>query len=839
MKKYLFLIIFLLALQNIFSQELDSTAKNDRSIPVITLSESEIEDNGQIDDISGLLQSSEDVYTNNAGYNFGQARYRIRGYDNQNTYVLVNGIKVNDAENGRPVYSNWGGLNDAMRNKVVTSGLSISDYSFGGLGGVTNITTRASEFRKGGSISYSLANKSYRNRAMATYSTGMMNNGWAFTVSASARWSQKGYVEGSFYEALAYFGTVEKKINNNHSLGLTIFGSPSRSGRTGVTTLEAYELTGDHYYNPNWGYQNGKVRNSKIGTYHQPRILFNHFWKIDNVTKLNTSASYVFGRGGTTALNWYDAADPRPDYYRYFPSYYNEDDYMHTYLTDKWQNDESFRQLDWDSFYFANQKNLYTVENESGIDGNSVTGNRAKYIVEERRNDLRRLDISSVFSRELTENIKLMAGINYMSHKTNNFKIISDLLGADWWLDIDQFAERDFSDNFMSQNDINTPNRTVKEGDKFGYDYVANLNNADLFMQGEAKLSKFDLFAAIDLAYTEFWRKGNMINGKFPETSGGNSPKQRFFDYAVKAGAIYKITGRHLVSLNGIYMTRAPYFRNSYVSPRTRNTLISDITGKDLMSEKIFSGDLSYLYRAPFLQVKITCFWTEFRDGIQSNSFYHDELKTLVNYIMTDVNKKHYGLELGVEAKLGPSFVLTAAAGYGQYIYSSRPNVTIAQDNSAEILVTDRTVYIKNYHIGGMPELASTIGLKYNAPKYWFIGVNANYFDYNYITLNPERRTEDMLLDFFETDPQVSEILDQEKLEHGFTVDIFGGASFRVKSKYTLGFSLSVNNILNNKNFITNGFEQYRFDRTNIDKFPSKYYYMYGTTYFLNMYFRF
>lgn len=838
MKRYLLFLFTVFLFQNIIAQEQDSASNQNTLIPVITLTESELDGDSQSHEVAGLLQSSQDVYVNNAGYNFGQARYRIRGYDNQNTFVLLNGIKVNDAETGRPYYSNWGGLNDATRNSVITSGLDFSDYSFGGLGGVTNIIMRPSVYRKGTSISYSLANKNYNHRLMVTHSTGLMENGWAFTLSASTRLASEGYIKGTFYEAYAYFLSAEKKINNKHSLALTIFGSPTRSGRAGVATLEAYELSGDNFYNPNWGYQKGVVRNSRVGTFHQPRGIFSHYWKIDNTLKLETSASYTFGRGGTTALNWYDAADPRPDYYRYFPSYYDKGSDMYNYLTDKWKNDENYRQLDWDSFYFANKKNLYTVLNEGGIEGNNITGNRAKYIVEERRNDINRFDFSSILTKDINDNCKLVGGLNYMSNEVHNYKVISDLLGADWWLDIDQFAERDFNNNFIIQSDIDNPNKIVKEGDKFGYDYNSHINNAEIFVQSEAKFAKIDLFGGVDLSYTEFWRQGNMRNGKFPANSGGNSTKQKFYNFGIKAGATYKITGRHFLILHGAYLTRAPYFRDSYVSPRTRDHIISDVTGKDLVSEKIFSGDLSYHFRSPFLQVKITGFITEFKDGIQSSNFYHDELKTFVNYIMTDVDQIHFGGELGIEAKLSPTFVLTAATGYGKYLYNSRPNVTIAQDNSSDILVSDRTVYIKNYHIGGMPEFAATIGLKYNAPKYWFVGINANYFDEIYVTLNPERRTEDMVNNLYESDPQVGEILGQKKLDSGFTVDLYGGKSWRVKG-YNIGFTLSINNILNTKDFITNGFEQYRFDRTNIDKFPNKYYYMYGRTYFLNLYFRF
>lgn len=839
MKRRILILLSVLFSVAVFAQETDTTPSGNPVIPVITLTDSELEGDAQTQDISGLLQSSQDIFTNTAGYTFGQARFRIRGFDNQNSTVLMNGIYVNDAETGRAYYSNWGGLNDATRNKVNTTGLHFSDYSFGGLGGVTNIITRASEFRPGSSVSYSLANKNYRNRVMITHSTGLMNNGWAFTISASSRWAQEGYVPGTFYEAYAYFLAAEKKINDSHSLNLTVFGAPTRSGRGGVATMEAYELTGDHYYNPNWGYQNGVMRNSRVGTYHQPRGILSHYWTIDKSMKLTTSVSYMFGRGGVTALNWYDSPDPRPDYYRNFPSYYDSfysanDQYRFDYLTDKWQKDDAFAQLDWDHFYFTNRKNLYTIQNEGGLTGNDLTGNRAAYIVEERRNDINRLDFSSVFSKDLNEKSKLIAGINVMSSKTHNFKVVDDLLGADWWLDIDQFAERDNADDqYIIQSDIDNPNAARYVGDVFGYDYLSNINKANAFGQVEYKLSSLDFFAGVDLSHTEFWRTGSMRNGKFPLNSFGNSVKNKFYNYAAKAGLTYKLTGRNFFILNAAYLTRAPYFREAYISPRTRDHVVDN-----LVSEQILSGDISYHYRSPKFQVKATGYYTEFNNGIESNSFYHDELRTFVNYIMTDVDRLHYGGEFGVEAKLTSTITVNAAAGYGKYLYNSRPNVTIAQDNSSEVLAENRTVYIQNYHLGGMPELAASVGGKYNAPKYWFVGVNANYFGESYVTINPERRTAESLDIFVVDDPQLNEVLEQEKLDPGYTFDIWGGKSWRIKG-YTAGFTLSVNNILNNTDLITNGFEQFRFDKTDIDKFQNKYYYMYGRSYFLNVYFRF
>lgn len=804
------------------------------SIPVVSLTDSDIQNDAQSQDISGLLQSSDDIYVSVAGYTFGQAFYRMRGYNSEYYSVLINGISANDPQSGRAFWSNWGGLNDATRSKVGYNGLSFSSEGFGDIGGMTNILTRASQNIPQTKVSYSIANKSYRNRVMFSHSSGLMENGWAYTVSGSHRWAYNGYTEGTFYDAWAYFVSAEKVLNSHHSIGFTGFASPNRRGRNSVSTQEVYDLTGNNFYNSNWGYQDGKVRNARVNNFHQPNLMLTHYWNIDEFKKLTTSVLYMFGKGGGTSLNWYDSADPRPDYYRYLPSYYTTDnEFMANYLSDEWSTNENFRQLDWDGFYNANRKNLYTILDVNGIEGQNLTGNRAKYMVEERRTDVSKLSFNSVYNDQINENIRLVAGIDAVIFKGHNYKIVSDLLGADWWLDIDQFAERDFYNDTSAQADLDAINRPVGVGDKFGYDYIANINNIRAFGQAGFTYKRFDFYAGVDLSYTGFYRTGLMRNGLYPNNSKGESTHHDFINYQLKGGFTLKIDGRNFVVLNGGYSTRAPYFDNIYISPRTRDYVVNEIN-----SEIIFTGDLSYVYRSPVVKARITGFYTEFQNQTEIKSFYHDELRTFVNYVMTDMDKKHYGGEFGIEVKASATINLQAALGYGRYLYNSRPLVSIAQDNSAEVLASNRLVYIKNYHVGGAPELAASIGFKYNAPKFWFVGVNANYFGENFIDINPERRTAEAIANFVITDPQWSQILDQEKLKAAYTIDIWGGKSWRINGQY-IGFTLSVDNILNKKDIVTRGFEQLRFDESNVNKFPSKYMYMYGRTYMLNVYYRF
>ena len=827
------LIIILVSILTSFSvwaqQEVahpDSTNADALQKPVFTLDllDEEVENQN----ISGLLQSSRDVFLNIAGFNFSAARFRVRGYDAQNFNVSMNGINLNDPENGRAIWAYWGGLNDITRYQETKPGITASPYSFSGLGGFSNINARASSLRKGTRFSYAAANRTYRNRVMLTHSTGMMNNGWAFSLSGSLRWSDEGYVEGTHYTGASYFLSAEKKINKQHSFGLAAYGAPTSQGLSSITTQETYDLTDNNFYNSYWGYQNGEKRNSRVRYNHKPRIIASHYFDVNPNTQINTSAFYSFGKGGYTRLNWYDAADPRPEYYKNLPSYYEDPGYEEQYAAslEQWRSlDPNTTQISWDDFYFANGKNLYTVENASGIDGNNITGNRAKYIIEDARQDISNYGFNSVISHK-KNNLLYTGGISASLYKSMNYKEIADLLGSDFWVDVDQFAERDFEDEDKKQSNLQNPNNVVTEGDAFGYNYDININKYDVFGQVEGTGKKIDWFAAANFSSTTFWRTGNVQNGLYPNESLGDSKKQSFNNYGLKGGILYKVTGRHLLGANAMVGTRAPLSRTAFISPRTRNEIISNLD-----SEKITSGDVNYFLRYPKLKARATVFYTSIKDQTWARSFYHDELNSFVNYVMTGVDQLFTGVELGLEANVTSTIVASAAYTTGQYIYNSRPNVTINQDNSTELLADNKQVYLENFRIGGIPQTAASFGLKYNSPKYWYTGFNINWFDDIYLDANPDRRTVEALSKYVDTDPQIDGIVNQTQVESDYTVNFFIGKSWKIKEQY-LRLNININNVLNNTDFQTGGFEQLRYDASDIEKFPPRVGYMYGTTFF-------
>lgn len=800
-------------------------------MPVIELEESDVDgESSSSQSAGGLLHSSDDLFSSTAAYTFGNARFSVRGYDQENSGVFFNGIQMNDMETGRPSWSDWGGLNDAVRNTEITYGNDNSNSTLLSLGGTANVITRASEYSPGIKVSYMSTNRNYRNRIMATASTGLMKNNMAVTISGSHRWAEEGYVEGTFYDAWAYFLAVEKIFNEKHSLSLTAFAAPNKRGKQIGSSQEAYDASGDNYYNANWGYQNGEKRNARVANAQKPFVSLNHIWKFNEELKINSSVAYSFGRSGGTALNWYDAKDPRPNYYKYLP-YYNR-------LTEGyvWEN----QQVDWDFFYFANGKNLYTLQDVDGVDGNDITFMRSKYMVEDRRIDHDQIKANVLISYDLNEDLKLNGNVNYSWYKGRHYKVVDDLLGGDYWVDIDQFAERDFSNPEIAQSDLNNPNRLTEDGDVFGYDYDANIQKIGGFVKADYTMGNIDLYLGTELSNTSFFRTGNMRNGKFPEDSYGDSEKQNFFNYGVSLGANYKISGRHIVYGNAKYLTRAPFFDNAYVSPRTRDFLVDGLT-----SETITSLDLNYVVRMPYLVGRISGYYTKFDDQVDVKSYFNDYEHSFVNYVMTGMDKKHIGVEIGLEGKITSELSVNAVAAIGQYTYDSRPDLTITVDNNAsEIQGNDNKVYIKDFYVPGTPQQAYSLGIKYNSPKFWWLELNGSYFDDIYLDFHPGRRVVSAVGTLDPSTPygvdKIEEITSQEKLPGQFMVNISGGKSWKI-GDYIIRVHAQANNILNNQEFITGGYEQMRFDYAtqDVNKFSPVYFYAYGTNYMLILTFQF
>ena len=274
--------------------------------------EFDLDDSGYTDTPT-ILFASNDVFTNVAGYGFSAVRYKNRGYNSESQEVYLAGVPMNDAITGYSPYSLWSGLNEAMRSKESTIGLDPAQFSAGGYNGVTNISAMPSDVRPGLRMSVLSNSAMYRFRFMVNYASGVLDNGWSYAINASARIGGNDWIEGVFYRNFALYAGAEKRIGDEHRIALIAFATPGERGAQNASTQEVYDLMKDNMYNSNWGYQNGKVRNARVRKTFEPVIALRYLYTPSDSFEASATLLYRTGFNGYTALDWYDAPDPRPD----------------------------------------------------------------------------------------------------------------------------------------------------------------------------------------------------------------------------------------------------------------------------------------------------------------------------------------------------------------------------------------------------------------------------------------------------------------------------------------------------------------------------------------------
>ncbi|AMC11166.1 TonB-dependent receptor [Lutibacter profundi] len=803
----------------------------------ISLSDDDLLDDGERSSeyIAGLFQSSKDNYLKAAAYNFSQAWFKVRGYDSSYGTILINGIEMNKLYDGRPQWSNWGGLNDAFRNQEFTNGIAPSSITFGGILGTTNFSTRASDYQKVSKISLSSTNKSYTGRLMATYATGLNKNNWAFVVSTSRRIANEGYFEGTSYNAWATFLAVEKKLNSKHSLNLTVFVAPNRRGKSSPNTQEVYDLKG-YRYNSYWGNQQGDSRNSRIKEIVEPVLMLSYYYTTKK-SSLKTTLAYQFGHIGNSRLGYFNAPNPDPTYWKKLPSsflrYSDNLDFENAYLAE--QEILNNGQLNWNEMYEIN----------------TINSNSLYYLYEDSLDDSQ-VTFNTTYNAVLTNNLNLNIGVTYKNLNSSNYANMLDLLGGNTFVDLDQYAEGD-----AQQNDLNNPNKRVGVNEKFQYNYKIKASIASFFSQIQITKRKLDYFLGVNVKSTNYQRDGLYQNGTYSNNSFGKSNKQFFFDFSAKGGITYKFTGRHLLTLNGAYISNAPTIKTTFSNARVNNNIVPN-----LFSEKIVTGDISYVLRLPKIQTRVTAYYTKFNNTIETSFFFAEGLlgnqADFVNEIITGVDKKNIGAELSFEYQVTPEIKLLLAGSLGQYTYDNNPQLYIQSESFIGEDSDFGISYLKNYRISGTPQRAYSLGFEYRDPNFWWFQANANLLSNNYLDISPLLRTNNFFTDsdgipFVDeetgvqvTQEQVNSLLNQEKFDAAFLVNIVGGKSWLVNHNY-VGFFLSVNNVLG-KLFKTGGFEQSRnanYPELKQDKqldkpiFGPKYWYGNNTSYYLNLYMRF
>lgn len=834
------------------------------------------EDNSSQASTVGLLQSSQDVFSRIAAFDLGFYWFRPRGIDGRSGETMLNGVSMVKLDNGNVDFINWGGLNEITRYPEISANHSPSEYAFGGNSSVIYKNTKASEYRKGFQFTQSLTNRNYRNRTSLRYSSGMSKKGWAFTIMGARRWAEEGIQEGTFYDAYGAYLGIEKKFSDRHSMTFNFIGAPYRRSTASPSTQEVYDYRGVHY-NAYWGYQDGKQRSERVRKGFQPIFQIQDFWKINKNSSLWTSISYQFGKDKGSRLDWQNVQNPSPTYYRNLPSYYDSldpnasvvdpngamttaQDAFQTSLAVWTSGDPNVTQLNWDNLYRRNRQQ--PVDTYYG-----QTGKRALYYLVNDVNDDKILNAATHFVHNFNDNTRFLLNVSYQNYRSQQYREVKDLLGADFVLNRDPFAATNQPGRSGLFNE-GEENVTKGVGDKMTYDYIFRRQEVKVNPGLKFSSSKFDIFVAAMAGYSTSSREG-LFRHYLYDDSIGKGANYNFWNYGLKGQVIYKLNGRNFFVYNGAYYSQAPFLEDLFINPRVNGSVAPNI--KNMV---INANDLSYVIASPFLKLRLTGYLVNtenettvqrfFADGIQLNNSDDEGNQTIVQsafvtQAMTDVKRRNMGAELGIDVKIIPTLSLQGLVSYGQFTYQNDPTTYFASDATGVFsnglpYMNLGKAYIKNYRQGGTPQQAYSLGFRYNSPKYWWFGANWNYFDDNYLDPAALIRTESFVQNSTSSTPyhdltesELRRVLQPNKLPAAFFINANAGKSW-VIGKYYVLISATVNNILDNTRYITGGFEQTRnakfpdFVQDNDREFTlfgPRYWYTQGRSYFVNLQFRF
>lgn len=754
----------------------EEDAAMESHLGIIALHEYELEEKEGSDDSSfGLLQATKDPFSQAAAFNWGQAFYQVRGLGSEYSTISMNGLVMNKTYDGRPQWANWGGLNDAMRNQTHSLGSVPSLVNFGSILGIQTMETRASHKRKGKRIGFSSSTTNYKWRPYFIYTSGMNKKRWAYTFSGSYRAAKEGYTPGTNYDALSLFMAVEKKLNDQHSVNFSAIYAHNKRGKTAPVTDEQVALKGINY-NSYWGWQKDKKRNARYKEVEEPLFLLSHYWTISEQSALTTTVGYQFGHLSNSRLGYQDNLNPDPTYYKALPSYFlskilpkywsmtpeefdqlpNDDPFKEStqaFLNQAEQARQTFvegGQVDWETIYRINQ----TDKKQSKL-----------VLYEDRQQDQVFLFHSSFRSR-LNDALQFTIGGNYRKIKSTNYKKLVDLLGGEFYLDVDTFLPKELQDS-----DLNTPHRIVGKGDRFGYNYDVFTEVADVFSQVIGEYNSLTFYLAQNMGYASYQREGHYKNPLYAANSFGKSALVEWNNFGFKGGLTYYVTGKHALSLNMAYYTQVPYGKQVFANVRMNNTLT---TG--LKNERIFSIDGGYILRSPRFNVRISGYLIEIKNGTQMNFYYADGIGitdpagkllnptggAFVSETLTDVGKRNIGIELGSAYQLSPTIKVSFAAGIGKAYYTQNPGIQLNADQAMKSFDFGKA-YLKNYRLPNGPQTALSFGLEYSDPKFWFIAANINYLTDAHVAISALKRTANFVEDPDATGQTFSD-LTEEKL---------------------------------------------------------------------------
>ncbi|MBU2928078.1 TonB-dependent receptor [Winogradskyella psychrotolerans] len=624
-----------------------------------------------------ILKTTPGVYVTRQGGGYGDSRINLRGFSSENVAVMINGVPVNDMENGAVYWSNWAGLGDVTSTMQVQRGLGASKVAVNSVGGTINIITKTTDAEEGGQFGATLGNDGYLKYGM-TYSTGLNDKGFAATVSAS-KLSGDGYVDGTEFSGYNYFLSLSQQINDAHRLSFTAFGAQQQHGqRYNRSTIAELKDTdsGPQKANKDWGYKNGEVYHQSYNFYHKPQISINHLWNINDNSSLSTAAYASFGTGGGR---------------RDEGSKIGSDDYR--------LGSTGLTPIDFDKVVEENRAN--------GVNGSTD-------ILSASINNHEWYGILSSYKNRINDKLTISAGFDGRYYIGSHWYEVTDLLGGQFFLD--------------NETDTYAFGKPLQVGDKYNKDYDGVVTRYGLFGQAEYQINEsVNVFVAADVSNSNYKQKEYMNN---TIVGSRESEAVNFTGYGVKGGGNYNLDMNNNVFVNVGYFSKAPFLDDVFLDED------GIIPNEDAVNEKVFSAELGYGFRGEKLSANVNLYYTQWLDKSLGGSIGTGE--DLFFYNLQGIDALHQGVEIDFRYKATEKVTLTGMVSIGDWQWKSNVSADIRDQAGDVVDVVE--VYAEDLKVGDVAQTTFALGVDYKLASKSNIYIDYNFAGDNYSSYDVTNR---------------------------------------------------------------------------------------------------
>ncbi len=714
---------------------LASRASETTPVAYTNVSKEEMEVRLGSQDIPMILNTTPSVYATQQGGGAGDARINIRGFNQRNVAVMINGVPQNDMENGWVYWSNWDGVGDATSSIQVQRGLSAVNLATPSIGGTMNIITDPTSFEKGGKFKQEAGDGGFL-KTTFNYNTGLLLNDKLALSGTIVRKTGDGIIDGTWTDAWAYYFGGSYAVSEDQRFELYAIGAPQRHGQnlykqniatysqelagsvdgydtTAFSEGNKFETEAGRLFNQNvapidpsyTGQQywymygarttnrfNKNFLNERENFFHKPLVNLNHFLTINDKTRLSSVLYWSGGSGGGTGTYGSVSRTPAVEGERW-------------YASSPWA-------WDW---------NAEIAQNSDNIDENfSTTENRSTGIL---RNSINRQNTYGLISKlnyELNDNLELQVGLDWRTARIEHAREVRDLLGGDYYVD---YADDNFEEG-----------KVVRLGDEIAYHNETTVDWLGGFVQGNYTTEKLNLYgmggvSSIEYSYQDHFTIADEVITADPITT-----------YQVKGGALYNVNENLGVFINSGYVQKAPILDNVIT--------YDGVVATDPDNEKFLHNEFGANFGTQKLGVRVSAYNTDWQDrnltkSVQTGQGSSGDTDVI---FLKGVNQKHQGLE--IETKIQPNDMveLDLIASFGNWKFDGDADGTYQENeynDEGQVIgyqTTDYAYALDGLYVGDMPQTAYILGVTLKPIKGLRLQALYKTYDKNYSDWSPDAR---------------------------------------------------------------------------------------------------